>query len=70
VQSVAGPKKPRASGGLIRDYAATVATAIQKGFLGPLARGKSLKVSVLEAESSRRRHDSKSFFEKVIFSKI
>jgi hypothetical protein len=35
-----------------------------------LARGKSPKISVLEAESSRRRHDSTSFLEKVIFSKI
>jgi hypothetical protein len=30
---------------------------------------KSPKVSVHEAESSRRRHDSRSFLEKVNFSK-
>jgi hypothetical protein len=48
------------------EYAATLATRSKK-FLGPLARKKSPKVSVLEAESSRRRHDSTSFLEKVIF---
>jgi len=47
-----------------------LATAIQKRFLKPLAREKSPKVSVLEAESSRRRHNGKSFLEKLIFSKI
>jgi len=34
-----------------RDYAAALATAIQKRFLGRPARKKSSKVSVLEAES-------------------
>jgi hypothetical protein len=53
-----------------RDYAAALATAVKKWFWGPLARKKSPKVSVLEAESSRRRHDGTSFLEKVIFSKI
>jgi hypothetical protein len=52
-----------------RDYAAALATAIQKRFLGPLAREKSPKVSVLEAESSRQRHDSTSFLEKVFLSR-
>ena len=41
-----------------RDYVAALASAIQKRFLGPLAREKSPKVSVLEAESSRRLHYS------------
>jgi hypothetical protein len=53
-----------------RDYAAPWPPQSKKGFLGRLAREKSPKVSVLEAESSRRRNDSTSFLEKVIFSKI
>jgi hypothetical protein len=50
-----------------RDYAETLATAIQKWFWGPLARKKSHKVYILEAQSSHRRHDSTSFLEKGIF---
>jgi len=42
----------------------------KKGFSDLLARGKSPKVSVLEAESSGRRHDSRIFAERVIFPKI
>jgi hypothetical protein len=38
-----------------------LATAIQKRFLGPLARKKFPKVSVFEGESSCQRHDSTSF---------
>jgi hypothetical protein len=60
-----------------RDYAATLVTAEKIdcpcpkiAFSDLLARGKSPKVSVLEAESSRRRHDSTSFLKKVIFSKF
>jgi hypothetical protein len=48
-----------------RDYAATLATAEKSdclcpkiGFSDLLTRGKSPKVSVLEAESSRPRHDN------------
>jgi len=42
----------------------------KNGFWDLFARGKSPKVSVLEAESSPRRHDSKNFAEKVIFPRI
>ncbi|MGA2205031.1 MAG: hypothetical protein ABSG40_24110, partial [Terriglobales bacterium] len=42
-----------------------MASAIQKRFLGPLARKKSPKVSVLGAESSRRLQYSTSFLKKV-----
>jgi hypothetical protein len=49
---------------LYRDYAAALSTTIQKRFLGPLAREKSSKVSVLESESSRGRHDSMTLPEK------
>jgi hypothetical protein len=38
-----------------------------KKFLRPLALEKSPKVSVLEAESSQRCHDSASFFDKMPF---
>jgi hypothetical protein len=44
-----------------------LATAIQKRFLGPLARKKSPKVYVIEAESSRRRQYSISFLDKNLF---
>jgi hypothetical protein len=44
-----------------------LATAGKKWFLGLLAREKSPKVSILEAEFSCRRHDRKSFLEKVFF---
>jgi hypothetical protein len=40
----------------------------KKDFWDLLAREKSPKVSVLEAESSRRRQDSTSFLEEVHFS--
>jgi hypothetical protein len=63
-------QKKSAKSSFTQDYAAALATAIQKRFLGRLARKKSPKISVLEAESSRRRNDSTSFLEKVIFSKI
>lgn len=44
-----------------RDYAATLASAIQKRFLGPLAQ-KNPRKFVLEAESSRPfGHYSKNF---------
>jgi len=46
---------------MIPNYAAGLATAFQKRFLRPLAREKSPKVSVLEAESSRRRYGSTNF---------
>lgn len=49
---------------------ATLAITIMKWFSEPLARKKSPKVSILEAESSHRRHDSTSFLEKEIFQKV
>jgi hypothetical protein len=55
---------------LNRDYAATFATIVKNGFEGLLPQGKYPKVYFLEAQSSNRRHDSISFLEKVIFSKI
>jgi hypothetical protein len=55
---------------LIRDYAAALATAIQKRFLGPRARGKSPHVSVPEAESFIRWHDSTNLTKKVRSLKI
>ena len=55
---------------LNRDYAAALTTAVPKWFLVPLFWEKSPRVSVLGAESSRRRHDSTSFLEKVFFSII
>jgi len=55
---------------LMPNYAAGLITAFPKRFLRPLPREKSPKVSVLEAESSRRHNDSTSFLEKVIFPKI
>jgi hypothetical protein len=42
----------------------------KKGFWDLFPWKKSLKISVLEAESSHRGHDSTSFLEKVNFSKI
>jgi hypothetical protein len=53
---------------LFMGFAATLATAVPKWFLGPIGPGKIPKVSVLEAESSRPRHDSTSFPEEVHFS--
>jgi hypothetical protein len=50
-----------------RDYAATLAAPVQKWFLGPLGPGKIPQISVLEAESFRRRHDSTSFHDKIHF---
>jgi hypothetical protein len=41
----------------------------KKGFWDLLPGKNPAKVSVLEAESSRRRHDSTSFLEKEIYSK-
>jgi hypothetical protein len=40
-----------------------------KKIFGPLTLKKSPQVSVFEAASSRRRHDSKSFPEKMILLK-
>jgi hypothetical protein len=42
----------------IRDYAAALAAPVQKWFLDFLARKKSPKVSVLEAESARGMDDN------------
>jgi hypothetical protein len=56
--------------GIIRDYAAALASAIQKRFLGPLARKKSPKVSVLEANQLVGAMIAQVSFEKVNFSKI
>jgi hypothetical protein len=42
----------------------------KKGFWDLFPWKKSLKISVLEAESSRGRHDSRNFAEKAIFQKI
>jgi len=52
------------------DNAATLATAIQKWFLVPLAREKSPRVSIFGTGSSHRRHDSTSFLEKGILHKF
>jgi hypothetical protein len=41
----------------------------KNGFEDLLAQGKYPKVYVREAKSSRRRHDSTGFLEKVTFSK-
>jgi hypothetical protein len=54
-------------GGVIRDYAADLAIAVKKGFGDLLTREKSPRDSVLEAESSHRRHDSTSFLDKILF---
>jgi hypothetical protein len=51
----------------IPDYAAYIAISVQRGFLDLLARGKSPKVSVSGAESSRQQHYTTNFAEKIIF---
>jgi hypothetical protein len=43
---------------LIRDYAATLATAVKNGFWDLFAYGNSPKVSVLEADSIQQWHDT------------
>jgi len=61
----------------IRNYAAGVVGAVKKWFWDPYSRGKSSKVSVLEANSFEHRYDSIIFHEfvnllagRVISSKI
>jgi hypothetical protein len=53
-----------------QDYAAGLATKCNNSFGNLLAQGKYPKVYVLEARFSCQGHDSTSFLEKVIFSKI
>jgi hypothetical protein len=53
---------------IIRDYVATLATAVKNGFEGLLAHGKSPKVSLLEAKFSRHRQDSKNFPKNILLS--
>jgi hypothetical protein len=50
-----------------RDYAAALATALQKRFWGPLAWKKSPKVPVLEADPARQHYGNTSFLEKILF---
>jgi hypothetical protein len=47
------------------NYAETLATAVKNDFGGPLPRKNPPQVSVLEAESFQRWHDSTNFPEKV-----
>jgi hypothetical protein len=46
-----------------RDYAATLLIAVKKRLFEPLGPEKIPKGSVLEADSSNRRHDSINFHE-------
>jgi hypothetical protein len=54
----------------VETASAALATTVKKGLLALFALGKSPKISVLEAEPSRRRHNIIGFLEEVDFSKI
>jgi hypothetical protein len=49
---------------LVRDYAADLAAALKNGFGNLFTRAKSLRVSILGAESSHQPHVSMTFPEK------